>query len=259
MNYSDLHYDYGVAIVEPLNGLSIRQTVGALGFAWNQPLEQPRIAMGYPVKPTPPYNGQKQVISEASTAFYDANQTIPPIPVGIVSQMQNGASGGPWMLNQAITTTEGYNLLNGQNSYIYSSQEAIYSPYFGDVAKSMYDCAAGSASAHKTCGSEAELALSQSARSAVLPGQPFTYTLVTQNWGAPDAVHLVLTDTLGAGTSIISASLTGGACAWLNRNIYCTLALFPRWTTITATLTVSAPAAGRLHSQPGGRAQRPGR
>ena len=68
------------------------------------------------------------------------------------------------MLNQAITTTEGYNLLNGQNSYIYSSQEAIYSPYFGEVSKSMYDCATGSAPAHKTCGNEAELALSQSAR-----------------------------------------------------------------------------------------------
>jgi uncharacterized repeat protein (TIGR01451 family) len=241
INGSDLRYDYGVAIVQPLNGLTIRQTVGALGFAWNQSLNQPRIDIGYPVKPTPPYNGQKQVISSASSAFWDTNQPLAPVPIGIVSQMQNGASGGPWMLNHAITTTAGYNLLNGQNSYIYSSQQAIYSPYFGEAAKSMYDCATSSTPYHKTCGSEAELALSQAAPSAVLPGQPFTYTLVVQNWGALDAAHLVLTDTLGPGTSIISASLTGGTCAWLNRNIFCTLAVFPRWEVVTATLAVKAP------------------
>jgi uncharacterized repeat protein (TIGR01451 family) len=241
MNGADMRYDYGVVIVKPLNGLSIRQTVGALGFAYNQAVQLARVDMGYPVYPQPQFNGQKQVISTASSAFLDYGNPYPPIPIGIASTMQGGASGGPWMLNFDITTAGGYNLLNGDNSYMYTGQNALYSPYFGDVSKTMYDCATQSTPTHKTCGSDADLALSQSARSTVLPGEPFTYTLMVQNWGALDANHLVLTDTLGLGTSLVSASLPGGTCASLGRNIFCRLALFPRWTAIAATVAVTAP------------------
>ncbi len=240
-----LQYDYGVAIVQPLNGQTIRQAVGALGFAWNQAVDLPRVAMGYPSDPQPPFYGQKQVITTASHAFNDPNMSPPPYPIGINSTMGHGASGGPWILNYSITANAGYNLLNGNNSYIYDTtprQDIIYSPYFGDVSRTMYDCAAGSTPTHRTCGSEADLALRlSSSRSAVLPGELFTYTLVVDNWGALDANHLVLTDTVAPGTSIITASLSGGSCAWLNRNIFCLRPLLPRWTTITATLAVAAP------------------
>lgn len=242
MNNEDIRYDFGVVIVKPLNGKTIRQTVGSLGFAWNQAVDQPRTAMGYPLKPSSLFDGQKQVISSASYVFTDSNFTDPPpYPIGMPSLMQEGASGGPWMLNHAITTTAGYNLLNGGNSYIYRSLEAIYSPYFGAVSKTMYDCATQSTLTHRTCGNEAELVLTQSARSTVRQGEAFTYTLAIQNQGALSGAHFVLTDTLGLGTSLISARLPGGSCSSLGRQVFCTLALLPRWSTITATLAVTAP------------------
>jgi uncharacterized repeat protein (TIGR01451 family) len=237
----EVRYDYAVVIVKPLNGLTIRQTVGKLGFAWNQPVDQARVDMGYPMEPSPQFDGQKQVISTAAGAFPDPNFPSPPTPLGIPSMMKGGASGGPWMLNHAITSAPGFNLLNGENSYMYSGYDVIYSSYFGNTAKDMYECATQSTPTYMTCGSEAELALRQSARSTVQPGELFTYTLVAENWGALDAHHLVLTDTIPAGAAPITASLPGGTCSWLNRNIFCLLTLFPRWTTITATVAVSAP------------------
>jgi uncharacterized repeat protein (TIGR01451 family) len=199
--------------------------------------------MGYPV---PTFGGEKQVITSASTAFSDPNYTTSPIPVGIASLMQGGASGGPWMLNYAITTNPGYNLLNGNNSYIYTGYDYIFSPYFGDAAKTMYDCATQSTPAHRTCGNEADLVLTQDARRWVPPDEVFTYTIAIQNQGGLDANNLVLTDTLGLGTSLITASLPGGNCAGLGHQISCTLALFPRWTTITATLAVTSPLQSGL-------------
>jgi uncharacterized repeat protein (TIGR01451 family) len=240
MNSQDVRYDYAVVIVKPLNGLTIRQTVGALGFTWNQALNQPRVAMGYPMDPQPDFNGERQVVTSAASAFSDTNQ-LSPYPIGIVSRMQFGASGGPWMLNHAIDNNPAHNLLNGNSSYLYTGHDYIFSPYFGEVAKTMYLCAAQSTPTHRTCGNEADLAVTQSARRWVLPGQAFTYTIAVLNQGALDANHLVLTDTIGLGASFITASLPGGNCTRLGQQVSCTLAFIPRWTTISATLVVSSP------------------
>ena len=239
MNSQDKRYDYAVVMVKPLNGLTIRQTVGALGFTWNQALNLPRVAMGYPMN-APNFNGERQVVTDASTAFSDPNMQS-PAPIGIASTMGGGTSGGPWMLNHAIDTNPVHNLLNGNSSYLYTGYRYIFSPYFGEVAKTMYFCAKDSTPTHRTCGNEADLAVTQASRRWVLPGQAFTYTLAVHNQGALDANHLVLTDTLGTGTSFITASLPGGTCSRVGQQVTCTLAFVPKWTTISATLVVTSP------------------
>ncbi len=83
--------------------------------------------------------------------------------------------------------------------------------------------------------------MTQASRRWVLPGQAFTYTLAVHNQGALDANHLVLTDTLGTGTSFITASLPGGNCSRVGQQVSCTLALVPKWATISATLVVTSP------------------
>lgn len=239
MNSEDIRYDYAVVIVKPLNGKTIRQTVGALGFTWNQALNLPRVAMGYPMN-APNFNGERQVVTDASTAFSDPKFQF-PAPIGIASTMGGGTSGGPWMLNHETDTNPTHNLLNGNSSYLYTGYRYIFSPYFGEVAKTMYLCAKDSTPTYRNCGNEADLSVTQSSRRWVLPGQAITYTLAVYNQGALDAYNLVLTDTLGLGTTFITASLPGGNCTRLGQQVSCTLALVPKWTTISATLAVTAP------------------
>jgi hypothetical protein len=53
--------------------------------------------------------------------------------------MTGGSSGGPWILNFS-GQAGGTNYLNGNNSYRYTMHpQELFSPYFGDAAKLLYD------------------------------------------------------------------------------------------------------------------------
>jgi V8-like Glu-specific endopeptidase len=129
-NPGGFYEDMGGAILNPLNGKSVSQTVGWLGFAWNFNRNQVWTSLGYPA--APPFNGQRMF---QDTAPYANDGNVPGAPptVGIGCSMTGGCSGGPWVLGLGST-----NYVNGNNSYRPNNQPLeIYSPYFGDAARSL--------------------------------------------------------------------------------------------------------------------------
>jgi V8-like Glu-specific endopeptidase len=136
-NPGGLFEDMGAIVLNPLNGRSVSQVVGWLGFAWNFPRNQVWTSLGYPA--APPFDGQKMF---QDTAPYANDGTVPgsPPPIGIGCSMTGGCSGGPWVLGLGST-----NYVNGHNSYRPNSQPLeIYSPYFGDNAHSLWQLALSS-------------------------------------------------------------------------------------------------------------------
>jgi V8-like Glu-specific endopeptidase len=113
----------GVSNLFPFRTLT--QSVGWLGFAWNQSRYQHWHAMGYPQQA--PFNGQLMTVCTASWATTDLNASISsPDPNGIGCDMTKGSSGGPW-----VRLFKGANHINGLNSYKYGTRPlAMYSPYF---------------------------------------------------------------------------------------------------------------------------------
>jgi V8-like Glu-specific endopeptidase len=129
-NPGGLFEDMGAAIMNPLNGRSLSQVVGWLGFAWNFSRNQIWTSLGYPAEA--PFTGQRMF---QDTAPYANNGSVPgsPATIGIGCSMTGGCSGGPWVLGLGST-----NYVNGHNSYRPNSQPLeIYSPYFGDNAHSL--------------------------------------------------------------------------------------------------------------------------
>ncbi len=124
--------DMGGAVLFPKGGKKISQVVGWLGFAWNWSRYQHWHALGYPA--AKPFNGQLMVDTQASYA-YNGSVGCSPAPVGIGCDMTGGCSGGPWVWRFGTN-----NYLNGNNSYRRSSKpQEIFSPYFGNHAKSLWD------------------------------------------------------------------------------------------------------------------------
>ena len=131
----DFRYDMGGIILRKQNGYKISQVVGWLGFAWNWSDEQHWFLFGYPQGY--PFNGKRQQVCASSYAYSDTSSGV-PYPTGVGCDQTGGSSGGPWIL-QFSGNAGATNYLNGVNSYGYNSLE-MYSPYFGDDAKSLWDC-----------------------------------------------------------------------------------------------------------------------
>lgn len=244
----DMRYDYAVAIVTPPSyaaGRTIRQTTGALGFAWNMPREQPWVALGYP---TVTFGGLFPVISYGAYAEVDTTKGA-PYPFGMGSAMKAGASGGPWLLNMAAGQVGEANYLGGVNSYINLYADELYTPYLGDLAKQLWDCAQASTLEQLDCGAApmTGAALTDLRSSdGVAPGARFTYTLGVHNYGTLTATNLTLVDTLPAGVTLADATLPGGACAATGSVVTCTLSTLAPDVSVTATLAVTAPEQSGL-------------
>jgi V8-like Glu-specific endopeptidase len=134
--YGDLRYDMAGAVLNEWNNQTISEAVGSLGFAYNLADGLHWLNMGYPS--APPFDGKTQQICAASFAYADTSMPAPS-PVAMGCDMTKGSSGGPWILGFSgqVGST---NFLNGNNSYRYTFHpEEMYSPYFGDAAKSLYD------------------------------------------------------------------------------------------------------------------------
>ena len=134
--YGDLRYDMGGALLNDYGGQTISEMVGSLGFAYNQGSSLHWMNFGYPS--AAPFNGKTQQICAASYAYADTSMP-PPSPVAMGCNMTPGSSGGPWILSFS-GKYGGTNYLNGNNSYRYSFHpNELFSPYFGDGAKVLYD------------------------------------------------------------------------------------------------------------------------
>lgn len=128
--------DFGGAVLNKVAGLKISQKVGWLGWAVNLPVGQQHWhSIGYPA--SAPFNGAKQIICAASWATSDSATTF-----GIGCDATGGTSGGPLIRLLKPGLTGAANYVNGLNSYKYTTTQplALYSPYFGNSAKSHIGC-----------------------------------------------------------------------------------------------------------------------
>ena len=125
--------DMGGAILFPQSGRKISEVVGWLGFAWNWSRLQHWHSLGYPA--APPFSGGRLIEVEASYAYTESSLSCDPKPHATGNDMTGGCSGGPWIWRFGTG-----NYLNGNNSFRYNSRpEELYTPYFGNTAKSLWD------------------------------------------------------------------------------------------------------------------------
>ncbi|CAM3171445.1 hypothetical protein PSET11_01920 [Arthrobacter ulcerisalmonis] len=132
----DIQYDTGFAVVSPLNGRTLADTVGASGVQFNAARGLTYKAFGYPA--ASPFNGQT-LKSCAGTA---TNDTVNPggTTQGIPCDMTGGSSGGPWFVGSSSTGKQ-----NSVNSYGYGQNSTkMYGPYWGSVIQQTYATAAAS-------------------------------------------------------------------------------------------------------------------
>ena len=132
----DMTYDTGFAVMNPLNGQSLADVVGASGVQFNAARGLSYKAFGYPA--ARPFNGEslKSCTGTATNDPYNPQFNSQGIPCN----MTGGSSGGPWFIGSSST---GYQ--NTVNSYGYGSKSTtMYGPYWGSVIQQAYSTAAAS-------------------------------------------------------------------------------------------------------------------
>ncbi len=128
---NDYHHDFGIAIVAPNSQGNLTDLVGGIGWAYNQPVNQPFYAYGYPA--AYPFDGQTRQSCENSPG------TLQPHGDGnvisIPCNMTGGSSGGPWFIQ-----IRGTWYLNGHNDFINRLQpNRMFSPYYDDTWYALYN------------------------------------------------------------------------------------------------------------------------
>jgi hypothetical protein len=115
------------------NGQNLGNLVGYLGLASDKDATaQTWVQLGYPMKS--PFDGQRLVAVTSGFGQFDPTGTLTPAPVGVGSNMTEGASGGPWLI-----FLEGTPYVNGLNAYGYPTcAETIYSPYFDSLVRDLF-------------------------------------------------------------------------------------------------------------------------
>lgn len=86
------------------------------------------IAIGYPV---PRFGGERMVRTKADVI--KTEKQFKPPTIGIISRMEGGCSGGPWVCNQHFAC--------GLNSYGYAGRGDLYSPGFDEDVKTLFEYA----------------------------------------------------------------------------------------------------------------------
>jgi V8-like Glu-specific endopeptidase len=133
-------FDLGEAVMWDINGTKLVDSVGGQGGAWNYARNQFYYDFGYPA--ANPFTGERLIECQAQFATTRNPDGIigllGPKTSGIGCDMTEGSSGGPWLIQ--FGSNGGY--INGHNSYRPTNQpKAIYSPYFGNQAYSLYNAA----------------------------------------------------------------------------------------------------------------------
>jgi V8-like Glu-specific endopeptidase len=134
--FGDLRYDMAGGILNEWNNQTVSDYAGKLGFAYNLENDLHWLNVAYPS--SAPFNGQTQQVCAGSFAYADTSFPDPS-PVAMGCDMTRGSSGGPWIISFSGQSGQ-TNYLNGNNSYRYSIHpKELFSPYFGDAAKLLYD------------------------------------------------------------------------------------------------------------------------
>ena len=128
---NDFHHDMGMAIVSPNSQGLLTDLVGGAGWAYNQPVNQPFYAYGYPAGY--PFDGETRQSCESASGkiWQHGGGSVVSIPCN----MTGGSSGGPWFIQSG-----GNWYLNGHNDFVSSMQPGhMFSPYYDDTWYALYD------------------------------------------------------------------------------------------------------------------------
>jgi hypothetical protein len=127
---NELHHDYGMAIVSANDEGKLTDVVGGAGWAYNQSVNQPYYAYGYPA--AHPFDGQTRQMCQSSSGklWNFAGGTVVSIPCN----MTGGSSGGPWFIKSGNNW-----YLSGHNDFTSTIQPGhMFSPYYDDTWYALY-------------------------------------------------------------------------------------------------------------------------
>lgn len=132
--FASLKYDVGAAIVGTNDGMTLGDTVGMEGIAFNQPAAQYWTALGYPAGW--PFDGEELYACDSPTLGRDDPGRIRGRrTIYIDCNMNGGSSGGGWF----FTAEDGYRYLGSVNSYgIRGHRNWMFGPYQGRAALTLY-------------------------------------------------------------------------------------------------------------------------
>jgi V8-like Glu-specific endopeptidase len=126
--------DFGLAVVQPLNGRTLVDTVGGAKWTYNVSSSHSVTVYGYPA--APPFDGtQMEFVSGQATGFSSADGTILNLPD---VNLTPGSSGGPWFI-----TINGTAYLNGHITS--GGDNTLQSPYFNSVWYDLFQTAQNAA------------------------------------------------------------------------------------------------------------------
>ncbi len=128
----DINYDVGAAVVAPLNGQTLTQTVGAQGLSFNGGYNKPMYAFGFPA--ASPYDGTKLIHCSGNSSkdfLFSQDHSLG-------CNMTGGSSGGPWFTSFSEATGTGLQASVNSFGYVFLPNR-MFGPYFGNDAKSVYD------------------------------------------------------------------------------------------------------------------------
>ena len=135
----DFDYDVAFAVMNPLNGADLTDTVGSQGIAFNLARGQYMYSFGYPQ--ASPYDGS-DIAWCHGTAIQDTFGGSQD--QGLDCNLTGGSSGGPWFANYSTTSAVGTQ--NSLNSFKYRAgplRTYMWGPFFGSVAQTLYNTAQG--------------------------------------------------------------------------------------------------------------------
>jgi len=133
----DFDYDVAFAVVNPVAGVDLSDTVGSQGIGFNQPRSQHYYSFGYPA--AQPYDGT-DIAWCHGTAIQDTYGGS--TDEGLYCNLTGGSSGGPWLRNYSTST--GVGTLTSVNSFKYRGgpyRDYMFGPYLGSVAQTLYTSA----------------------------------------------------------------------------------------------------------------------
>jgi hypothetical protein len=134
LDHRDLSEDEAAMEVgtSDITGLTLGQSVGTDGFAWNQAVDQQFVTFGYPAGS--PYTGKFMEADISTTAGQDSSggaNSQNPLYIG--SPFTGGSSGGAWNIDWSDS---GPGYVDGHNDYVHvnsagqeSPADQMYSPY----------------------------------------------------------------------------------------------------------------------------------
>ncbi|MEU8824816.1 peptidase [Streptomyces sp. NPDC048636] len=128
----DINNDVGAAVVAPLNGQKLTSVVGAQGVQFNGGYNKKMYSFGFPA--AAPYDGTKLIYCSGNSAkdfLFTQDHSLG-------CNMTGGSSGGPWLTDFSETTGTGLQVSVNSFGYVFLPN-TMFGPYFGDVAKALYE------------------------------------------------------------------------------------------------------------------------